>query len=224
MAFFLFSRDGSRRHLASSFGTRPLEPDNPTLLPYSELERFQYTFLIRHPYYSVPSYYRLSLPGKKDASCVEQLTTKDLGYSELRQLFDCLLHRGIIAQAPSSTDTSPVCVIDAEEMLQWPEETMQAYCSLNGITFDQSALYWHGAQDQKRAAAVIDKWGFSVTFHENVLQSKGLFKNSQAAKSWQEVYSSWVDEFGAEAADEIKAAADSQLKDYLYMKKFSHRL
>jgi hypothetical protein len=62
-----------------------------------------FTFLIRHPYLSVPSYYRLSLPGEKEASQVKSLTTNDLGYSELRRLFDYLREEGLIGRSSAYT-------------------------------------------------------------------------------------------------------------------------
>jgi len=40
----------------------PAEPNNPTVIPTALMKQFHYVFLIRHPRYSVPSFYRLSRP------------------------------------------------------------------------------------------------------------------------------------------------------------------
>ncbi|KAL6695231.1 hypothetical protein J3F84DRAFT_376473 [Trichoderma pleuroticola] len=235
MAFFMFPAQGNPAALSSSFGPLPSEPRNPTLLPRSELAKFQFTFLIRHPYLSVPSYYRLSLPGEKEASCVKQVTTSDLGYSELRQLFDYLREEGLIGQSPVTKPNGngnlkengngfhkshdDICVIDSEELLENPGKVMSAYCKNVGIPYKESLLSWDNAKDQKRAAAVIDRWKFPVTFHKDVLQSTSLSSHKKL-EDGEKMYQKWVDEFGIEGANEIREAANSQMDDYEYLKQF----
>lgn len=251
MAFFLFPAQGNPPHLASSFRPVTAEPRNPTLLPRSELAKFQFTFLIRHPYLSVPSYYRLSLPGRKEASCVKKMTTSDLGYFELRSLFDYLREEGLIGRGSGYTsntkrvhgngvhgreksyadhnrglvagDGHGISVIDSEDLMEHPDMIMSDYCRNNGIPYNESILSWDRSEDQQRAAAVIDRWGFPVTFHKAVLQSKGLSARKTHGDG-EQMYQKWVDEFGVEGADEIKEAADSQLDDYHYLRQFVHNV
>lgn len=214
-----------KSHIASSFGVLPEEPRNPTLLPRAELAKFDFTFVIRHPYQSVPSYYRLSLSGEKETSMVKELTTDDLGYSELRRLFDYLLEEGLVrkptrgASRSAANGPNDICVVDSEDLMDNPDRVMSAYCKIQGIPYDESILHWNNPEDQKRAAAVINKWGFPVTFHKAVLNSTGLGiqKNLDDAK---QIYQKWIEEFGIDGAEKVKRAADSQMNDYNYLKKF----
>lgn len=258
----MFPAPGNPPHLASSFSPVAGESRNPTLLPRSELAKFQFTFLIRHPYLSVPSYYRLSLPGKKEASQVKAMTTGDLGFWELRTLFDYLREEGLIGRSPVYTNGSgatngngvangngvsngsgthnganghsetgdsrtgsgyDICVVDSEDLMEHPDEVMSAYCRKNGVPYNESIPSWDRTEDQERAAAVIDRWGFPVTFHKQVLSSTGLSAKKVSLDS-DKLYKKWVDEFGIEGANEIREAANSQLDDYNYLRQFVHRV
>ncbi|RFU28970.1 hypothetical protein B7463_g7367, partial [Scytalidium lignicola] len=236
MAFFLFPAPGHLLHIASSFGLDTPEPKNPTLLPRSELAKLHFTFLIRHPYLAVPSYYRLSLPGQRERSKVKEFNTDDLGYSELRHLFVYLLEERLIGQSPvrkfgeltngvhnhdnhfSHAEGDNICVIDAEDLMKHPDKIISTYCKKTGIPYDPSILQWDKTEDQERAAAVIDRWGVSVYFHKAVLTSTGLGAKNQGNSDHP--YYSWVREFGVEGANKVKEAAELQMDDYNYLRKF----
>ncbi|KAH8816083.1 hypothetical protein F5884DRAFT_663095 [Xylogone sp. PMI_703] len=241
MAFFLFPAPGNPPHIATSFGSVPAEPRNPTLLPRSELAKFHFTFLIRHPYLAVPSYYRLSLPEQRESSKVQEFNTNDLGYSELRALFEYLREEGLIRESPSANgvkatngvqnganhsqtveEGDPICMIDAEDLMTHPDKIMSAYCQRIGIPYDPSILQWNSSEDQERAASVIDRWGVSVYFHKAVLSSTGL--GVKAKKNIEHPYRSWVEEFGLDGANKIKEAAELQMDDYNYLSQFVFRV
>src|SRR2546423_1453968 len=46
---------------ATPYDTEP-EPDTPTIVPAEMLAKFHFTFLIRDPHSSIPSYYRCTIP------------------------------------------------------------------------------------------------------------------------------------------------------------------
>lgn len=244
MAFYLFPAPGGTPSLGSSFGDVPEEPTNPTLLPVAELAKFEFAFLIRHPYLSVPSYYRLSQAEKKDTSRVHKVKRSDLGYPELRCLFDFLRDESLIGSpvSPAAVITTSngmckpediktngeihhvinlddVCVINSEDLVEHPEQIVSAYCERHDIPFHASTLSWDNENAQHKAAQAIDRWGFSNPFHEAVLGSKGL-QRTKKLQSEEQMYRNWVSEFGKPTADEIKAAADSQMADYLYLQQF----
>ena len=78
MAFFLFPSPGKDPSIARSFGQTAKEHLNPTMLPRKELENFYFTFLIRHPRLSIPSYYRLALPPHRVRSGVCKFDLRNL--------------------------------------------------------------------------------------------------------------------------------------------------
>lgn len=207
MAFFLFPTPGKEPDIARSFGQQSQnESRNPTLLPKKELESFHFTFLIRDPRLSVPSYYRLSLPVHNGRSRVSKFTTDDLGYSELRRLFDYLLSERLIVpgwrgtakwsrdRTPSLSDDSlspsdtgsddssaEICVIDAEDLVHKPEAVISAYCQSTSIPYDAAMLYWGEANDQKRAEKVINQWGFDIYFHKAALESQSIRRDTKVS-------------------------------------------
>ncbi|KAI9887511.1 MAG: hypothetical protein M1823_000690 [Watsoniomyces obsoletus] len=72
------------------------EPGNPTVLPRSILEKFHFTFLIRHPRSSVPSYYRCTIPPLNKITGFDEFMPSEMGYDELRRVFDYLKDEGLI--------------------------------------------------------------------------------------------------------------------------------
>jgi hypothetical protein len=201
MAFFLFPSPGQQASIAQSFGQTHAEPQNPTMLPRNELALFRFTFLIRHPHLSVPSYYRLSLPPHCSLSKVRSFSASDLGYSELRRLFDYLRSEELVGNSiadPSRKDppeplrTSTVgsdnrggdiCLVDAEYLLERPEAVIAAYCQITGIAYEPEMLRWEECQDQERAKGIIDRWGVDVYFHKAALESKTIQHYAQVGLS-----------------------------------------
>lgn len=181
MAYFLVPSPGEKCGLACSFVNFPPEDQNPTLLPKQELEKFHFTFLIRHPRLSFASYYRLSSPAHKDKSKVSKFNPTDVGYTQLRCLFDYLKSEKLIGShdplqngAKSKEPPVQICLVDAEDLLRQPEAIMKAYCKSTGISYDASMRQWGDLQDQEKAAKIINRWGFEAYFHRQVLDSTSL--------------------------------------------------
>jgi len=72
------------------------EPDNPTVIPAAVLDQFHFTFLIRHPRSSIPSYYRCTIPPLDRVTGFYDFMPSEAGYDELRRVFDYLRHVGQI--------------------------------------------------------------------------------------------------------------------------------
>ncbi|KAI4099426.1 MAG: hypothetical protein LQ339_005947 [Xanthoria mediterranea] len=66
------------------------EPNNPTVIPRDTLGNFHFTFLIRHPRSSIPSYYRCCVPPLDEVTGFYDFMPSEAGYDELRRLFDYL--------------------------------------------------------------------------------------------------------------------------------------
>ncbi|PYH45818.1 uncharacterized protein BP01DRAFT_295475 [Aspergillus saccharolyticus JOP 1030-1] len=66
------------------------EPGNPTVMPRALLSQFHFAFLIRDPHYSVPSYYRCTIPPLDAVTGFQNYDPSEAGYDELRRTFDYL--------------------------------------------------------------------------------------------------------------------------------------
>ncbi|KAL1632702.1 hypothetical protein SLS56_003399 [Neofusicoccum ribis] len=237
MAFFIFPAPGEKVRIPQSLGARLPEPGNPTLLPKSELKKFHFTFSIRHPRFSVPSYYRLAMPKSKDKSKVANFNTDDAGYVELRRLVEYLRSEGIIGPkaAKGKLDLEEtldeknglddgkvdICILDASDLTRKPEEVVQAYCKSTGIPYDPAMLDWGSAADQERATRLIDRWGFHNYFHHGVLKTKGFRAGGKAERDPKDDYRAWVEEFGPENAEVIQHAVNLHMDDYLALKQYA---
>ncbi|PYI23910.1 hypothetical protein BO99DRAFT_156525 [Aspergillus violaceofuscus CBS 115571] len=66
------------------------EAGNPTVMPRALLSQFHFAFLIRDPHYSVPSYYRCTIPPLDAVTGFQNYDPAEAGYDELRRTFDYL--------------------------------------------------------------------------------------------------------------------------------------
>lgn len=72
------------------------EEGNPTVVPKDLLAKFHFTFLIRHPRHSIPSYYRCTIPPLDEVTGFYSFRPDEAGYIELRSLFDFLRKEGLV--------------------------------------------------------------------------------------------------------------------------------
>ena len=171
------------------------EPGNPTVLPRAVLEKFHFTFLIRHPRHSIPSYYRCVVPPLSEMTGWKHLTASEMGYAELRRLFDYLRDEALIgphmaggggeangvSNGSNGIDNAngqanghggvEICLIDADDLLDKPKTVIEAFCRSVGIAYDPSMLEWETDAEQEQAEAAFAKWN---GFHEDALNSTGL--------------------------------------------------
>ena len=159
------------------------EPGNPTIVPHAILERFHFTFLIRHPRYAVPSYYRCCIPPLVEKTGFKDFMPSEAGYDELRALFDYCKDTGMIGPKicgqeiggnvdgqPSSSNIE-ICVLDADDLLDDPESVLRKYCGSIGLDFTNEMLNWDNEDDHKFAREAFEKWN---GFHDDAINSRDL--------------------------------------------------
>ena len=162
------------------YGTES-EPNNPTVVPEEILKKFHFTFLIRHPAKSIPSYYRCTVPPLDDVTGFYNFMPNESGYDELRRVFDYLRSVGQIG--PKVAGYSPehvtektsegieICVVDADDLLDDPAGIIQAYCKSVGLDFTPDMLNWDTEEDHQQAIDAFEKW---KGFHEDAIHSSDL--------------------------------------------------
>lgn len=173
------------------WGTAP-EPENPTVVPLEVLSQFHFTFLIRNPHSSIPSFYRCTLPPLVQSTDWTPFDPLDAGYHELRRGFDYLRSAAQVGPAQttkvdddassttseassssqvSETDHTEICVIDADDLLDDPETIIRTYCKSVGLDFQPSMLTWDSEADQQVAEEAFEKW---KGWHDDALESNDL--------------------------------------------------
>jgi len=156
------------------------EPGNPTVVPKALLEQFHFTFLIRDPHFSIPSYYRCTIPPLDDLTGFHEFYPSEAGYNELRRFFDYTREIGLLRNKDTENQNGvtnadarnpEICVINADDLLNDPEGIIKAYCKSAGLDFDSGMLRWDNEEDQQRAKAAFEKW---KGFHEDAINSTDL--------------------------------------------------
>lgn len=150
------------------------EPVNPTVVPTELLRKFHFTFLIRHPRRSIPSFFRCTVPPLVEVTKFWKFMPSEAGYDELRRLFDYLKDEGIIGTEKSDGPDGhhvPITVIDADDLLDKPAEVIEAYCKRVGIEYTPDMLRWEDEENQEYALEAFEKW---TGWHDDVLGSTYL--------------------------------------------------
>jgi hypothetical protein len=211
MAYYLFAPDARETEIAPSLGGGK-EAGNPTRIPVEMLKKFHFTFLIRHPRRSIPSYYRCTLPPLVDITGFDKYMPNEAGYDELVRLFDYLIKEGIV-------DKDHLTVLDADDMLDNPEGAIRAYCSKTGIEFSPSMLNWT-EEDKKHAAMHFAKWN---GFHDDAIGTMGLQARTHAQKTAtvESDNEDWRKKYGEEGQKIIRATVDANIPHYEYLKQFA---
>lgn len=174
------------------YHTEP-EPGNPTIVPEQLLKKFHFTFLIRHPRSSIPSYYRCTVPPLDEVTGFYDFKPSEAGYAELRQVFDYLRSTGHLGphiagqdeklaaatdlstandnEMNGSSDKIDICVVDADDLLDNPNGIIKTFCESVGIEFDPKMLDWNSEEDDQEAKDAFKKW---PGFHDDAIQSSAL--------------------------------------------------
>ncbi|KAI7213290.1 hypothetical protein KC333_g6663 [Hortaea werneckii] len=210
------------------------EPKNPTIVPREVLERFHFTFLIRHPNRSIPSYYRCCVPPLMERSGFKEFNPSEAGYDELKKFFDYCKDTGLVGPKVCSNPDAPqptgaygekdsgveICVIDADDLLDDPEGILRKYCASIGVDFTPDMLVWDNDEDQEYVKEAFAKWD---GWHDDAIKSKDLKPRAHkhAPKSDEEFYNEWMEKYGKEGADIIKKTADDNLATYEYLKQYA---
>jgi len=206
------------------------------VIPEAILKKFHFTFLIRHPRSSIPSYYRCTIPPLDEATGFYNFMPSEAGYDELRRLFDYICSLGEIGplitgqteykmghrEAPGPIGKAQICVIDADDLLDRPNEIIQTFCESVGIKYDPAMLVWDSEEDLRRARQDFAKWS---GFHEDALASSSLKpRQHKKVKSKHEEDAEWREMFGEEAAKMIRETVDANISDYEYLKQFAMKV
>ncbi|EUC44387.1 hypothetical protein COCMIDRAFT_6267 [Bipolaris oryzae ATCC 44560] len=209
------------------------EPGNPTVIPKDLLATYHFTFLIRHPKYSIPSYYRCTIPPLDAMTGFYNFRPDEAGYEELRRLFDFLRSEGQIGpkfagqtdeahkeQTNGHTGGVEICVIDADDLLDKPSEMIETFCKTTGIEWDPGMLQWDSEKDQSIAKEAFEKW---KGFHEDALDSDRLRARThkKQPKSDEQMFEEWKEKFGDEGAKTIRDTVAANVEHYEYLKQFA---
>ncbi|KAH9870003.1 hypothetical protein J1614_006924 [Plenodomus biglobosus] len=226
------------------YGTKA-EPGNPTVIPADLLATYHFTFLIRHPRNSIPSYYRCTIPPLDKMTGFHNFRPDEAGYAELRVFFDYLRNAGQIgpksagqtelnghastnghSELNGQADTNghsggvEICVIDADDLLDNPSGVIEAFCKSTGIKYEPEMLIWDTEEDQAIAQEAFEKW---KGFHEDALDSDRLRARThkKVPKSDEELFKEWTEKYGEEAAKVIRDTVAENLEHYEYLKQFA---
>ncbi|KAH6681979.1 P-loop containing nucleoside triphosphate hydrolase protein [Halenospora varia] len=219
------------------------EPGNPTVVPAEILKQFHFTFLIRHPRHSIPSYYRCTIPPLDKVTGFYNFMPAEAGYDELRRVFDFLRNEkqvgpalaGEHGQLPAGEVS--ITVIDADDLLDDPEGIISAYCKEVGIEYDPQMLIWDTEEDHARAREAFEKWR---GFHDDAINSTSLkprahrilrrfgwiitdlcLAKKKKAKAIENEDQEWIEKYGKEAQKVIRECVNANISDYEYLKSFA---
>jgi hypothetical protein len=112
------------------------------------LARAVHTFLIRHPAAAIASHYALH-PG---------LQRDEIGFAWLAEIYDAVV---------SASGKAPV-IIDSDDLVARPHETVEAYCQVVGIPFIPAALSWQPKMDTS--------WRRTAKWHETASRTAGFVR------------------------------------------------
>ncbi|KIV97648.1 hypothetical protein PV10_01367 [Exophiala mesophila] len=208
------------------------EDGNPSIIPRELLEKFHFTFLIRDPHSSIPSYWRCTIPPLDDVTGFYEFYPNEAGYDELRRFFDFAKDTGLVGpkitgqqngiQNGTNGETGKVdiCLVDADDLLDDPESIIKQYSESVGLEYSPRMLNWDNDEDQKRAHDAFEKW---KGFHDDALNSKDLKPRAhkKAKKTEAQWDAEWVEKYGEKGAKIIRETVDKNMPDYLYLKQFA---
>jgi len=202
------------------------EPGNPTVVPAAILKQFHFTFLIRHPRHSIPSYWRCTIPPLDEVTGFYNFMPSEAGYDELRRVFDYLRDQKQVGPSLAGEHGTlkdgevSITVIDADDLLDDPEGIIKAYCKEVDLDYSPEMLIWDTEESHKKAKDAFEKW---KGFHNDAINSTSLKPRSAAnkAKTVETEDQEWVEKYGEHAQKIIRACVDANIPDYEHLKSFA---
>ena len=128
---------------------------NYEILTQKGLSEYKHSFLIRNPKKAVPSLYRASVNAKKTGW--DYFDSDEVGFHQLLELYEFVV---------KELDSKPV-ILDADDLLESPEEMMKKYCEATGLVYEENMTSW-------KPGAEIPEWKMWDGWHDAVLNSTGL--------------------------------------------------
>jgi hypothetical protein len=119
---------------------------NGLLLDDEFLVEATHTFIVRHPAEAIASHFALN----------QRLNRDEIGFAWLAEIYDAVAAR---------TGRNPV-VIDSDDLVAHPEQTVQAYCEQVGIEFRPDALRW--------TSGLRTDWAKTSRWHESTSRTTGF--------------------------------------------------
>jgi len=202
------------------------EPGNPTVVPAEMLRQFHFTFLIRHPRHSIPSYYRCTIPPLDQLTGFYNFMKSEAGYDELRRVFDYLKESKQVGPAIAGQHNDlnngevRITVVDADDLLDDPQGVIEAYCKEVGIKYDPEMLNWDTEKDHEKAKEAFEKW---KGFHEDAIESSSLRPRTAAhkTKTVETEDQEWLEKYGKDGQKIIRECVDVNIPDYEYLKAYA---
>lgn len=105
----------------------------------------RHSIIVRDPREAIVSHLRLN----------SGLSRDEIGFSRVREIYDVAAAHG-----------NPPLIIDSDDLVDAPGETVKAYCGEMGIPFIASALKW--------APEVLPGWQKTAEWHSSVARSTGF--------------------------------------------------
>lgn len=192
------------------------EPGNPTVVPLEILKQFHFTFLIRHPRHSTPSYYRCTIPPLDSVTGFYNFMSSEAGYDEERRVFDYLCAQKLIG-----TEDIKITVIDADDLLENPAGIVEEFCKQVGFEYTPDMLNWDTDIDHAQAKAAFEKW---KGFHDDAIESKCLKAREHKTYIFEAEDVQWAKLYGKEGQRIIRECVEKNIADYEYLKQFATRV
>jgi hypothetical protein len=107
-----------------------------------------HTFLVRQPADAIASHYRMH----------PALARDEIGFAWLAEIYDAVA---------AATGRTPI-VIDSDDLVERPRETVRTYCQAIGIPFLEHALSWQ--------PGMREAWRRTARWHEGASQTAGFVR------------------------------------------------
>ena len=139
---------------------------------------YKHTFLIRNPVRTIYSYRKSMLAQLSAAGQLESLgkteETFDLEHDDRFFLPGCFVKEqyDLWMYVKENLDSNPV-VIDADDLMTKPKETLSAYCAAVGLPYSDSLLQWDASIDvvMKMKAGADDALKNMLPFFRRAMKS-----------------------------------------------------
>ena len=125
---------------------------------------FKHTFLIRNPKKVIRSLYRGIINSHETGW--NFFDPEEIGFRQLLELYEFVV---------KEFDSSPI-VIDADDLLESPEEMMKKYCEGTGLVYQENMTTWEPGSVPEWDSCQFDGW------HDDVIRSTGLGKKVKKKK------------------------------------------
>lgn len=180
---------------------------NPTVIPDEIFANLTPIFVIRNPVFAIPSNYGLFIqvsqlrPGGEDW----KLAT---GVPIQRHLFDHFRERN---------GGRPPLVVDGDDVIWRTDELRNNLARALSLDPEGFSSVWEATPQEKRQESPILR-----SFLQTIDDSTGIERPSEHRPDADigRAYAKWVDGYGQEAADQLRATVEVNMPHYEYMAQF----